>query len=154
MITEQFGILSNTIYWFFKKHGTSLRSMSGASQNALLTHRSNLPTKQSLSYKQQWHSTWDGKRVFLRSSYELEFAKQLDKAQTPYEVEFKRIPYKHPDGSMKIAIPDFFLPLTNEIVEIKSSWTLNSDEMRAKKTKYLRMGYSFRLIVDKVEIQI
>ena len=154
MFSDTLDILSNTLYWFFKKYGTSLRSMSDAAQIAYEEGRQQLPTSGFSRYQQQWHTSWDGKRVFLRSSYELEFAKQLDEQKIPYEVEFKRIPYKHPDGSIRTAIPDFFLPLTNEIVEIKSSWTLDRDMMRAKKEKYQKLGYCFRLILDKVDTQI
>lgn len=45
------------------------------------------------SYKCGWHTTWDNKEVYLRSSYEKEFALQLDNKQVPYTVEGLRLTY-------------------------------------------------------------
>ena len=53
------------------------------------------------------------------------------------------------------AIPDFYLPETNTIVEIKSNWTLDIQEMKDKVKAYKDLGYNFKLILehkDKTEL--
>ena len=44
-------------------------------------------------YECGWHTTWDNTEVYLRSSYELEYAQELDSKQINYEVESLRIKY-------------------------------------------------------------
>ena len=71
-------------------------------------------------YHQFWYVTWNNKKVFLRSDYEFDYAKELDSLKIDYEVEKLRILYW--DSQLlrqRIAIPDFYLPETNTIVEIK-----------------------------------
>ena len=48
----------------------------------------------------------------------------------------------------RIAVPDFFLPETNTIVEIKSSFTYNYQNMLDKSSQYKQLGYNFILILD------
>lgn len=52
------------------------------------------------------------------------------------------------------AIPDFYIPSTNTIIEIKSSWTLDEQNMKDKMKAYLDLGYNFKLICDHKEIII
>jgi len=101
-------------------------------------------------YHAGWHTTWDGKRVFLRSSYELAYAKKLDKQKTLYEVEYLRIPYICSLGYEKTYIPDFYLPQSNKIIEIKSTYTYGLDKnINLKIEESKRLGYLFELIVLK-----
>ena len=103
-------------------------------------------------YKQGWHTTWQGETVFYRSSYELTYAQSLDNKQVPYKMEHLRISYW--DSQLKrnrIAIPDFYLPTTNTIVEIKSEYTLDEQNMRDKVAQYKAHGHNFVLMVDGVE---
>ena len=97
---------------------------------------------------QAWHTTWDGRKVFLRSSYELCYAKQLDEQQIDYRVEALRIVYW--DSQLlcqRIAIPDFYLPTTNTIIEIKANGSPWYDEqnMKDKEKAYREHGYAFEL---------
>ena len=104
-------------------------------------------------YHQQWHTTWNGKEVYLRSSYELDYAKELDEQQIDYEVEYFHIKYwDSQKQSYRCAIPDFYIPSTNTIVEIKSSWTLDKQNMRDKMKAYQEFGYNTKLICDHKEI--
>lgn len=108
-------------------------------------------------YKSCWYTTWDKKEVYLRSSYELDFAKYLDSLQISYEVESLRIKYF--DSIQKIyrcAIPDFFIPETNELIEIKSNWTLkgNVQNMKDKFNRYIELGYKPKLYLEKHEVNI
>lgn len=99
---------------------------------------------------QQWHTTWNDKQVFLRSSLELDYAKQLDEALVNYECEKLRILYWDSQRKcQRIAIPDFYIQEQNTIVEIKCEYTLDEQNMKDKMKAYLEHGYLFKLIVDK-----
>jgi len=105
------------------------------------------------NYKYGWHKAWNGKDVFYRSSYELEYAEQLDEQQIDYDMENLRILYW--DSQLlkqRIAIPDFYLPETNTIVEIKSNWTYDEQNMKDKIKSYKKHGYKYKLILEKEEI--
>jgi len=104
-------------------------------------------------YKQQWHTTWNNKEVYLRSSYELDYAKELDEQQINYDVECLHIKYwDSQKQEFRCAIPDFYLPDTNTIVEIKSNYTLNKQNMIDKMKAYKDLGYNFKLICDYNEM--
>ena len=131
-----------------------IRGWSKACINSWLQNKLNNDNKEN-QYKQQWHITWNNKEVYLRSSYELDYAKELDKHQIDYEVEFKHIKYWNSlKQEYRCAIPDFYIPSTNTIVEIKSNWTLNIQNMKDKMKAYKDLGYNFKLICDHKEIII
>lgn len=100
-------------------------------------------------YKYGWHTTWNNKQIFYRSSYELDYAKELDKKEINYEVEKLRILYW--DSQLlkqRVAIPDFYLTETNLIIEIKSEYTYNEINMKDKFKSYKKHGYNCKLILD------
>ena len=100
-------------------------------------------------YKQEWHTTWDGKEVYLRSSYEIDFANELDNNHIKYDVECFRIKYFNTStNDYRCTIPDFYLIDSNTIVEIKSSYTLDIQEMKDKARVYKELGYNFKLILE------
>lgn len=107
----------------------------------------------SNKYKQGYHKTWNNKKVFYRSSYELDYCILLDNQKINYEMENLRIPYfdtltnKH-----RISIPDFYLPNTNTIIEIKGTHTLNTQNMKDRFKAYKNLGFNFKLILNKKEI--
>lgn len=126
------------------------RNKSVAAKTSIKVGTTVLP--HSYQYKHGWHTTWQGDLVFYRSSYELTYAMLLDSKQVPYKMEHLRISYW--DNQLmcnRIAIPDFYLPCTNTIVEIKSEYTLDIQNMIDKKTQYEAHGYNFILIVDGME---
>ena len=145
---------SETLLHLFKGWEFPIRSWSKAVQNAWLT--GNL--KQGciyVQYKSGWHTTWNGKEVFFRSSFELDYAKELDEKQIDYEVEFSHIKYwDSQKQEYRCAIPDFYIPKDNMIVEIKSLYTLDKQNMIDKKKAYLNLGYKFKLICDHNELEI
>lgn len=103
-------------------------------------------------YECGWHTTWDNKEVYLRSSYELEYAQELDSKRIDYDVEALRIKYfDTKENTYRCAVPDFYLPDTNTIVEIKSSWTYDEQNMKDKFKAYKELGYNTKLILDKIE---
>lgn len=109
----------------------------------------------SSNYKSEWHTTWDDKEVYLRSSFESDYANELDEQQIKYEVESLRIKYFNTNlNEYKCAIPDFYLPETNTIVEIKSTWTLDIQEMKDKVKAYKDLGYNFKLILEHKEVNL
>ena len=55
---------------------------------------------------------------------------------------------------MRIALPDFYLPKTNTIVEIKSLFTLNIQNMKDKRAAYIAAGYNFKLILEHKECNL
>ena len=106
-------------------------------------------------YKFEWHTTWNNKEVFLRSSYETDYANELDKNKINYDVESLRIKYWNSRlNEYHCAIPDFYLPDTNTIVEIKSDYTLDIQEMKDKVKAYKDLGYNFKLILNHQETDL
>lgn len=51
----------------------------------------------------------------------------------------------------RIAIPDFYLVDNNEIVEIKSNWTYDEQNMKDKIKVYKDNGYNVKLILEHKE---
>ena len=56
--------------------------------------------------------------------------------------------------SIKVAIPDFYIPSTNTIVEIKSNYTLDVQNMKDKIKAYKEAGYNFKLILENKDTNI
>ena len=103
----------------------------------------------SFSYMHGWHTTWDNKQVFLRSSYEFKFAKYLDKLRIHYDVEVLRIEYFDTINRCKrIAIPDFYIYDEKLIIEIKSGYTLDIQNMIDRAKEYITQGYDFLLFLE------
>ena len=141
---------SETLLHVFKDWGFTTRSLSESNINARLQGK--LQNAFHTQYNCDWHTTWDNKEVYLRSSYELEYAQELDSKQIKYEVESLRIKYfDTKENTYRCAIPDFYLPDINTIVEIKSSWTYDEQNMKDKFKAYKELGYNTKLILDKVE---
>ena len=145
---------SETLLHLFKDWKFPIRSYSSAVSNALIKERlilGNIYTQ----YKCCWHITWNNKEVYFRSSYELDYAKELDEQQIDYDVEFKHIKYwDSQKQEYRCAIPDFYIPKDNMIVEIKSSYTLDKQNMKDKMKAYKDLGYNFKLICDHKEINL
>lgn len=49
----------------------------------------------------------------------------------------------------RISIPDFYIPSENKIIEVKSTWTLNDQNMLDRIKSYLDNGYNFELFLNK-----
>jgi len=130
-----------------------LRNLKESSLLAYKTGRSVISIDNSTQYKHGWHTAWDNTQIFYRSSYELDYAEKLDEQKVKYDVEALRISYFDTQKCIeRTAIPDFYLPETNTIVEIKSSWTYNEQNMNDKIKAYKKHGYNFKLILDHKEV--
>lgn len=135
----------------FKYLNINRRTFSESNINAYLNGKVNSLTHNQ--YKCGWHTTWNNKKVFLRSSYEFDYAQELDRQHIDYDVEGLRIKYFNTRlNSYHCAIPDFYIPALNMIVEIKSDWTLDIQEMRDKMKAYKDLGYNFKLICNHNEM--
>lgn len=113
------------------------------------------PAIDNIHFKAQWYKTWDNREVYLRSSYEIDYAKELDDQKIRYEVESLRIKYfDSQQNEYRCAIPDFYIPSTNTIVEIKSNYTLDIQNMKDKAKSYKELGYNFKLILEHKEVNL
>ena len=143
---------SNLVNKVFNYLDIKVKSVQESVAENFIEGRASVAVNNESNYKAGWHTTWNNKQVYLRSSYELDYANYLDNNNIDYEVEFKHIKYydtvKH---QYRCAIPDFYLTKTNTIVEIKSNWTLDIQNMKDKKLEYLKEGYNFKLILEHKE---
>lgn len=74
----------------------------------------------------------------------------LDDKKIDYDVETLRIKYYDiQKKKIRIAIPDIYIKETNEIIEIKSKWTLDEINMKDKIKAYNKLKYKVRLVVGK-----
>ena len=104
-----------------------------------------------MGFKQGWYTTWEGKKIFYRSGAELKYAELLDEEKISYDVESLRIEYYDSErGYNRIAIPDFLLSNTNEIVEVKSRVTFRKQNMLDKFKKYKELGYKPKMLYEGV----
>lgn len=117
--------------------------------------RDNIPNGIHYCYNDEYHITWDNREVYLRSSYETDFANMLDKQKVYYEVESLKIKYYDTKSNkFRMAIPDFYIKDENLIVEIKSQFTFDIQNMKDKVKAYKELGYNFKLILEHKEIDI
>lgn len=72
------------------------RNLSESTTNAFKHGKLNPPTVLSFlksNLKACWHISWEGTNVYLRSSYELDYANYLDSQKISYKVEEIRLEY-------------------------------------------------------------
>lgn len=123
------------------------RSSKQAVKVAIETGRFKIPS--DIKYHCQWHTTWFGARVYCRSSYEKDYCDELDAKKIQYSMESLAIQYYDSQlQKMRYAYPDFYLPDTNTIVEVKSSWTFDYQNMKDRIAKFLELGYNFDLLYE------
>lgn len=124
------------------------RSVEQSTKNAIKTGRYKLANTKT-KYHCQWHTTWFGARVYCRSSYEKDFCDELDAKKIQYSMESLVIQYYDTQlQKMRYAYPDFYLPDSNTIVEVKSAWTLDKQNMKDRVAKFLELGYNFDLLYE------
>lgn len=149
--------VSNLLDKPFKYLGIPHKSLSEAGKECYFMGRTNPPV--TTSFKDAWHNTWDGREVYLRSSYETDYANKLDEDKIYYEVESLRIKYFDSIRSeYRCAIPDFYIPSENTLIEIKSVYTLGGKEgiinLKDKFNAYEKLGYKYKLILEHKEADI
>ena len=154
-LEKKLGIAKETIWYNLKKLECT-RNFQDSQKEAILQGRKAF-SEGNPRYIHGWHTSWEGFEGFYRSSYELQYAQELDEQKISYRIEY--IPtftwyWDSKKQERRIAKPDFYLPDTNEIVEIKSSWTYDEQNMRDKFKAYRERGFKPRLFLDKREIEI
>lgn len=98
------------------------------------------------------HTSWNGVEMKMRSSYEVDYAMKLDKERIEYQYEpFIIEYYDHTLKKNRRATPDFYLPKTNTIVEVKSNYTYDRELMIDRMNSFKEKGYGFQLILNFVE---
>lgn len=128
VIAKELSIGRTTVCNYMIKHNIQRRSISDAltGMPKSESHKkkiSELKTgsknpnfgKKCKSGKRNWYTCPDGKVVSMRSYWEASFADYLNKNSIDWQYESKT--FNLPDGSAYT--PDFFLPQTNEWVEVK-----------------------------------
>lgn len=151
---EVYNIPFRIIQKIFKRENLSFRSFSENQKVALETGRKSI-SGHDPRYEQGHLTSWEGKDFLYRSSYEKEYAEYLDSIQEPYLMEDLRIRYFDTQlGVTRVAVPDFHLTNKGELVEIKSNWTYNEQNMKDKFKAYREAGYKPRLILDKKEVNL
>jgi len=150
-IREQYGIMYNTIHFFFKKNGVDLRTLSNSVKLAIKEGRRIQGV--NTVYESGYHTAWYGKEVFFRSSYERRMMDVLDNMKEMYLYETIRISYNF-NEEVRIYITDFYLPERNLIIETKGEWFQKRDkkEIEAKKNAVLSEGYYY-MMVGKKELE-
>lgn len=158
ILYEKFGYTSGgaNFHKILKRLDITSRSIGDAQRFAIEHGRRDLvPVGIHYRFKSEYHTTWYGKEYYLRSSYESDYAKILDDAKIYYTVEELKIKYYDTQKKQyRLAIPDFYLKDTNTIIEIKSVFTLDIQNMKDKVKEYEQLGYNFKLILDHKETDI
>ena len=150
-IQKLYGIKSErTIELLFPFLKIETRNQSEAQVLAILNGKHDIPN--SNYYKCGWHTSWENKQYFYRSSYEEDYMNELDDRRISYDGEIFRIPYFNTTkNTWSVAIPDIYLPDTKTIVEIKSDYTYIKQEMIDKSNEYKRLGFNFKLVLEHIE---
>lgn len=148
MLKEKYGVMFNTVHFFFKKNGINLRDLSSAQKNAQLMNR--CTPSVDPKYKSGRHKTWFGKEYYYRSSYEKRMMEILDAKKELYYYETVRILYDF-NGEKLVHITDFYLPERNLIIETKGEGfqKIDKEKIEAKKIAILSEGYYFEMYGDK-----
>lgn len=81
------------------------------------------------------HTRKDGYVCKVQGTWELAYAKWLDSQGIPYDSHRGVIPYTDGRGIKRSYLPDFYLPDTNEFIEIKNRYHY---ELQKEKWKYIR----------------
>lgn len=143
-IAQRFHICKDTVKCYI---GEKLRTRGEALQVAVETGRTDVPS--SPRFKQGAHTSWEGHKFHFRSSWEERYMQELDEKKVPYLYEAFRIRYFDTQkNEERVAVPDFFLPDTNTIVELKSSYTYDEQNMKDRFKAYQERGYKTILLLD------
>lgn len=147
---------TNITQKFFKQYlNIPIKSCKYATKENYFENRLTISESKNSCYKHGWHTTWNNKEVYYRSQNELDYAIELDNKQIDYEMEFLHIKYYDTQlNEYRCAIPDFYIPSRNEIVEIKSVYTLDIQNMKDKFKSYKELGYNCKCICDYKELVI
>ena len=152
MIEKEYNVSNQSIWNILKREFGGCRNLSEGVSLAFKEGRLNISIsdKTEYQYKTGTHISWDGKKYKYRSSWEDQYMTELDKNKIKYQYEPFCVTYFNTIKQCnKLAFPDFYLPETNEIIELKSSYTLGDIQIMKDKFKaYLALGYKPKLLLD------
>jgi hypothetical protein len=137
-----------TLYNIMKKMDIERRNLSESQINYV--KKNGIKNTDMYPYKSEYYESKSNKiSHFYRSSYELEYYKKLDEENIVFETEKFRIEYFDSIKNInRIAIPDIYIPIENKIIEIKSKWTYNKQNMDDKIKSYIKNGYNVLLLIS------
>ena len=149
-IGKKYKMNYQTVHMLFKNLGLSARTNSEAVINAIKNGKQIFDNLNPYPYKSGYHINWKGEKIHYRSNYEREYYEILDKDKVNYEIEKLRIIYYDTQKKKRrISIPDIYIKDLNEIIEIKSKWTLDEINMRDKIKAYKKLGYNVKLMIGE-----
>lgn len=131
------------------------RTNQEANKLSILYARKPIIENPYIHHQRGWLQAWNGKNVYYRSSYEKEYIEQLNNQHVDFDTEAIRILYfDTKKNRQRVAIPDIYISSTNTLVEIKSNYTLDLQNMKDKFTAYNDAGYNCKLILEHKEVDI
>lgn len=146
-LSEKYGLDELVFYRILQQDSRGMRNISESLQTALEQNRIQL--KDSPNFVHGTHTSWEGFNFHYRSSWEKEYMERLDKQKIRYEVEPFYVRYWDTQQCReRLAKPDFYLLDSNEIIELKSSYTYNEQNMKDKFQAYRKEGYIPKLLLD------
>ena len=99
-------------------------------------------------YKCGWHTDWEGNKHYYRSSYELAAYTMLDSKNRKYKTESLRFTYfDSTEKKKRAAIPDIILD-NNTIIEVKSKYHYDKQNMIDRFVVYNESGYKTLLLLE------
>lgn len=94
----------------------------------------------------------NGTTIICRSSYEVDYARELDQNNINFEFESKQISFTSSiDNNIHYAIPDFYIPNDNSLVEVKSWYFYDQKRMNDRFIAYKKAGYNPKLVLEGIE---
>lgn len=156
-IVKEFHLSNRSFLFLFDLLNIRRKTKSEEGVSSVLSGRKNPPVykkgiKTIINYKRGYHTSWEGSVFYYRSSYELDYAEELDKQKISYKVEPFRIAYYNSVKKRNtVALPDFYLPFSNTIVEVKSKYTYDKQEMKDRFKAYRKLGYKCILLLEHRE---
>lgn len=143
------GLNQTTIRRVFQKANIPLRTNSEGVLISFEQGRSRV--RENPAFNTGTHISFQGRAFRYRSSWELKYMEYLDSKKIPYEYEFRYFRYfDSVQKKERLACPDFYLPETNEIVELKSTYTIQGkvQELKDKFKVYKEEGFKPKLLLD------
>ena len=101
------------------------------------------------NFKEGYHIAWDGSKIYLRSSYEFDFVKVLDKFKVDFISEYSFYYYDNSLQKVRKGYPDFYFPKSNILLEVKSCRFYNPTNLKDRAVEANRKGIDFYVYLDK-----
>ena len=152
-ICKKYGIPSaRTVTLLFRFFNIKVRSQSDAVRLSYINNKAKpviINHVENAKFCAGYHMDWQGKSHFYRSSLENKVMSMLDSKRYEYETETLNIKYFDTQKKKyRSAYPDVYIPKLNMIIEIKSNYTYNQQNMIDKARAYRKLGFNFRLYLN------